>query len=36
LCKNGDVPAGKEELRQALALDPNDRDVVRALQLLGN
>lgn len=35
LCRAGNVEEGTSELRRALALNPNDRDVVKALAMLG-
>ncbi len=34
LCRSGDVASGKKELQTALQLDPNDPDIVKALNLL--
>lgn len=35
LCRAGNVEEGTSELRRALALNPNDRDAVKALAMLG-
>jgi tetratricopeptide (TPR) repeat protein len=35
LCRNGNVQAGSDELRQALALNPHDIDVEKALSVIG-
>jgi tetratricopeptide (TPR) repeat protein len=35
LCRDGQVERGTEELRTALALNPEDRDAAKALEMLG-
>jgi tetratricopeptide (TPR) repeat protein len=35
LCKSGDLREGGNELRESLALNPNDPDVVKALAVIG-
>ncbi len=34
LCRSGDINAGGKELRRALALNPDDREVVKALSII--
>jgi len=34
LCQSGNLQEGKQELQQALELDPNDRDAETALNML--
>jgi tetratricopeptide (TPR) repeat protein len=36
LCQNGDLPAGREELRTALRLNPGDPDTLKALSVVGD
>jgi tetratricopeptide (TPR) repeat protein len=36
LCQSGSVQEGKQELQEALELDPNDRDAEAALRVLSN
>ena len=34
LCRDGQIERGADELRKALALNPEDRDVARALEMI--
>lgn len=35
LCRSGDINSGRDELQASLKLNPNDPDVVRALNMIG-